>query len=253
MRQSLKDQEIGLDPNFRYRGKNQTRIETLSDAVFALGITLLVLSSTVPTSLSELINSMRNVLPFGACVVLIMVIWYQHYIYFIRFGLQSVKIVTINTILLFLILVYVYPLKFLTRLLFELYLGLITSDWAYFSATYQEEFTLTNMSVLLIIYGAGAALIFLTLAWMYAYALKKRSSLRLSEYEVFKSNESLRINLLMASIPFLSAILAAFFGRTQTGMAVSGFIYMLYPIVLPLYGFLSGRRQKKILEKITAE
>lgn len=36
---------IGLNKKFNYRGENQSRVETLSDAVFALAITLLVLSS----------------------------------------------------------------------------------------------------------------------------------------------------------------------------------------------------------------
>lgn len=54
MRQLLKNTEVGLDPYFNYRGKNQTRVETFSDAAFALGITLLVLSSTVPETFRPL-------------------------------------------------------------------------------------------------------------------------------------------------------------------------------------------------------
>jgi hypothetical protein len=47
MRQSLKENNIlGLNPKFEYRGQNQTRLETFSDAAFALAITLLVLSSS---------------------------------------------------------------------------------------------------------------------------------------------------------------------------------------------------------------
>ncbi|MFY0598296.1 MAG: hypothetical protein JXR03_01410 [Cyclobacteriaceae bacterium] len=47
MRKILKDQEVDLDPHFRYIGKNQTRVEALSDAAFALVITLSVAMALV--------------------------------------------------------------------------------------------------------------------------------------------------------------------------------------------------------------
>ena len=50
----MKDQEVGLDPYFRYRGKNQTRVEAFTDAAFALGITLIVLSTSAPNTFEEL-------------------------------------------------------------------------------------------------------------------------------------------------------------------------------------------------------
>lgn len=112
MRNLLKNQDVGLDPHFRYRGKDQTRVETLSDAAFALAIALTVLSTSVPKTFDELWVSMSDVIPFGLCVTLVMVIWYQHYLFFFRYGLQNKGIITINSILIFLILVYVYPAQF---------------------------------------------------------------------------------------------------------------------------------------------
>ena len=103
MRTALKEQEIGFDPYFRYRGMNVTRIEGFSDAAFALAITLLVLSSSVPSTFHELWLSMANAVPFLCCVILIVLIWYQHYIFFLRYGLQDAKTIVINTTLLFLI------------------------------------------------------------------------------------------------------------------------------------------------------
>ncbi|MEP0365403.1 MAG: TMEM175 family protein [Cyclobacteriaceae bacterium] len=250
MRQVLKDQEVGLDPHFHYRGKSQTRIETFSDAAFALAITLLVLSSTVPESLSDLIGSMRNVVPFGICVTLISVIWYQHYVFFLRYGLQSVQTVVINSLLLFLVLVYVYPLKFLTRFLFEVCYAMISGDWDKFWSSYGHDLSADNMALLMIIYGMGASLIFLTLAWLYRFALKKKEDLGLDEYEIYQTRSSMRMNLLQASIPLLSTILAAFFGATKLGLTISGFCYYLYPVILPLYGRISEKRRKKLLSEI---
>ena len=69
----LKDQLVGLDPKFKYRGLNQTRIETFSDAVFAFTVTLVALSSSVPETFEELKESFRDIIPFFLCAVLIVV------------------------------------------------------------------------------------------------------------------------------------------------------------------------------------
>jgi uncharacterized membrane protein len=249
MRQLLKGQEVGLDPHFRYRGKNQTRVETFSDAAFALAITLLVLSSSVPTSFTELIASTRQIIPFGVCVTLLVVIWYQHYLFFLQYGLQDIKTVSINTILIFLILVYVYPLKFLSRFLFESMLALFTGDFSSFKLFF-PDINNDNIGFLMIFYGIGAAMIFLVLAWMYHYALKQKKALDLNDYEIFSTKASRRTNLLMASVPLVSSLVAAInpFHEGVT-FAISGFVYFLYtPLML-----LHARSVKKRMNKLFPE
>lgn len=246
MRQILKDQEVGLNPRFRYRGKNQTRIETFSDAAFALAITLLVLSSSVPSTFDELKESMHMVIPFGFCVVLITLIWYQHYLYFLKFGLQNAVIVAINTILIFLILVYVYPLKFLARYIYAIYAQ------AFIDVSFQEEFgsfTIDDTRFLMIIYGLGAGMIFLTIAWLYRYALSKKSELELNEYEVFDTRASITSNILLGSIPLLSVIIAWIdpFGNHIT-VIVAGFSYFLYWPVMMFNGIRLGKKEKKLFD-----
>lgn len=228
MRQLLKENQVGLDPHFRYRGKNQTRVETFSDAAFALAITLLVLSSTVPTTFKELVESTSQIIPFGACVTLLMVIWYQHYLFFLQYGLQDIKTVSINTVLIFLILVYVYPLKFLSGFLYASVMSLLSGDIQGILTAY-PDISNENISFLMVFYGLGAAGIFLVLAWLYHYAYKTKASLNLNEYEVFTTRVSRRSNILMASIPFCSSLIAFFqpFGLGAT-FAISGFIYFLY-------------------------
>ncbi|MEQ8243792.1 TMEM175 family protein [Fulvivirga sp.] len=89
VRQKLKASPLGINPEFKNRGEEQTRIETFSDAVFALAVTLLVLSSTVPTTYDQLLESFVNIIPFGICITLLMMIWFQHYIFFIRYGFKD--------------------------------------------------------------------------------------------------------------------------------------------------------------------
>ncbi len=248
MRQTLKDQEVGLDPKFRYRGMSQTRIETFSDTAFALAITLLVLSSSVPETFQELKMSMRNVIPFGICITLIAVIWYQHYIFFIRYGLQNAVTVILNIFLLFLILVYVYPLKFLARFLVTYYSTLFNGDSSQLRSEFGELLggDGVNMGFLMIVYGLGAFAIFGTLGAMYGHALKQRSGLNLNEYETFTTNVSMVVNFLQAGIAMLSVLVAAFkpFGA-QISPIIAGFVYMLYPIVLPGAGWHFNKKRKK--------
>ncbi|MFK7952961.1 MAG: TMEM175 family protein [Ekhidna sp.] len=242
---TLKDQLVGLDPRFNYRGLNQTRVETFSDAVFAFAFTLVVLSSSVPETFTELKASLREIIPFLICIVLIVVIWYQHYIFFLRYGLQNTRTVVINTFLLFLLLIYVYPLKFLASFLFELYAGLITGDSAKFNEQYVPDM---DGNFLMTSYGIGATLIFLTIALLYKHAISKREELGLNKYEVFATKNSCVHNLLMASVPFLSFIISVskIFGDSPVNVIVAGFIYMLYIPVMFGYGWIVKRKLRRL-------
>src|SRR6185312_9561078 len=101
------------EAGFRWRGGEIARIEGLSDAVFAFAVTLLVVSLEVPKTFDELAVLMRGFAPFAICFFLLMQIWHEQYRYFRRYNLQDTASTVLNCILLFVVLFYVYPLKFL--------------------------------------------------------------------------------------------------------------------------------------------
>lgn len=239
---AIKDQLVGLDPRFEYRGRNQTRVETFSDVGFALAITLIVLSDSVPETFAELKASMRGVLPFFLCVVLLVVIWVQHYMFFLKYGLQDLRTIVYNTLLLCLVLVYVYPLKFLMVFLVDFYISIFTGVNPAIAAQFGEG----DMKYLMIIYGLGAGLIFWTLAVLYRHAIRMKSDLGLTEYELFQTRISIRVNFLLGLIPMLSFLAAAIGPDAPGTYIVSGFMYMTYPIVMPLYGFLARKKEKRL-------
>ena len=98
---------------FRLRGLSPSRIDSFSDAVFAFALTLLVVSVAVPSTYADLYATLRGFLPFAICFCLLMFVWFAHYKYFRRFGTHDDRTIILNSILLFVVLFYVYPLKFL--------------------------------------------------------------------------------------------------------------------------------------------
>ena len=248
LRKSLKAKAQEKNQSFHLRGLDHTRIEGLSDGVFAIAIALLLISSDVPEKFSELKLFLKDFLPFAATITLLMVIWYQHYIFFFRFGLRDASIVAINTILLFLILFYVYPLKFLFKTLATLFTGLVSDNNEMLETLFTETITPSDSETLMVIYGFGAASIFFTIALMYYYAYLKRESLDLDKLEVFETKTSIGLNLIMGVLPFISMLIAFFRLAGDSTFMISGFIYWLYPIAVPIYSTLQARRRKKILQ-----
>jgi hypothetical protein len=105
-----------------------------------------------------------------------------------------------------------------------------------------------TVTQLMVIYGLGAASIFIVLALMYRYALKKADELDLNEIERFDTRTSIRTNLLMASVPILSAIFALIFGETRLGQMTSGFVYFLYTPLMFTHGAMVNAARKKLLK-----
>src|SRR6266496_4264938 len=111
------------EKGFRWRGGEIARIEGLSDAVFAFAVTLLVVSLEVPKTFDELAVAKRGFGAFAICFALLFIVWFNQYKFFRRYGLQDALTVCLNGALLFVVLFYVYPLKFLFSYLVNQLMG----------------------------------------------------------------------------------------------------------------------------------
>lgn len=250
MRQKLKEISKEKVHEFKLRGMDHTRIEGLSDGVFAIAIALLLISADVPERFEELKLFLKDFVPFGATIILLMVIWFQHYIFFIRYGLRDANVVALNTVILFLILFYVYPLKFLFKTLFTLFSGIIRQDQFTIDVLFNETMPISDGPTLMLIYGIGAASIFICMALLYWYALRKSKILNLSKIEIFDTKTSLGTNLALASIPALSAMVSLTGIGDNHTFTLSGFTYFLYPILMPVYGMRRNKLRKRLLDSI---
>lgn len=249
IRDAIKNHYIGMDSGFRFRGTEQTRIETFSDAVFALAVTLLLISSQPPSTFQELKVFTAELIPFAMCITLIGLIWFQHFMFFFRYGFINAYIVFLNIALLFTVLFYVYPLKFLTKLLSVQIIALFTGMNQQRLKEMEGMINWTDSGLLMMIYGIGVVSVFLILALMYRYASKKADELELNEIERFDTRTGIYTNLLMALIPFLSAMIALILIKSYWAGFYSGMVYVLYFPVMFIYGYKRGKRRKALQEK----
>src|SRR5436189_5407117 len=95
---------------FRLRGREVTRLESFSDAVFGFALTLLVVSLDVPKTFTDLVTTMRGFPAFALCFLFLALIWNGHYRYCRRYGLDDGTARFLTCVLLSIVLSYVYPL-----------------------------------------------------------------------------------------------------------------------------------------------
>jgi uncharacterized membrane protein len=235
LRQAAIDRELGAG-EFRWRGGEVSRIEGFSDAVFAFAMTLLVVSLEVPRTYEDLLATMRGFPAFGVCFALLLLVWHAHYTFFRRYGLEDLRTIVLNAILLFLVVFYVYPLKFMFTYLIDSLLGL--------GPGMKDVMTRGEAHSLLLIYGGGFVALFLMLTLLYDHAWRSRRRLHLDELERFDTLSSRQHYALSACVGLLSVAIAAIGG--ERGSFWAGMSYFLLGPVAGTHGAIRGRKRRRL-------
>ncbi|MDQ6624300.1 MAG: TMEM175 family protein [Verrucomicrobiota bacterium] len=205
---------------FRMRGAEVTRLESFSDAVFGFALTLLVVSLDVPRTYDDLITTMHGFPAFAVCFLFLAIIWNSHYKFCRRFGLDDGMTRFLTCVLLFVVLFYVYPLKFLFNLSIT---GAFFGHGSAMGLRSREQF-----ASLLIIYGLGFAAVYFSLLLLYLHAYRRRAELQLTELERFDTRYLVkRFGVLVGM-----GLFAAFLARLGWFLEWTTLVYiLLFPIL----------------------
>lgn len=241
----LKSQLLPGEKDFRFRGGEITRLEGFSDAVFAFAVTLLVVSLEVPHTFHELVEVMKGFPAFAICFAMLVQVWYEHSKYFHRYGLLDAYTAFLNAVLLFVVLFYVYPLKFL----FTFLVGMMTRGATLPEASHGPILQTTgDARTLMIIYGLGFAAVFLVFTLLYWNAWRLRKAMELNDIESFRTRVSLIDNAAMCCFGLVSALLALLLPKSQVGLA--GYVYFIIGFYHWIAGTIAGKREKKIKARV---
>lgn len=204
MRRHMLTSENEEMQGIRVRGLEVTRLEGLTDAMFGFAITLLIVSLEPPTEFGQLVNLVLSFPAFAITFLLMLFIWYWHYRFFRQYGLNSGKVMWVNGILLFLVLLFVYPLKFIATVVIDY---VILEGWFGFDMPTVLMIGPGQYPVLHTLYAAGFAAVFICFAWLYKLALDAKDQLELTPYEVLSTRSHVVMYLIVAAVPLFTIAL----------------------------------------------
>ena len=197
--------------------RDTSRLEGFSDAVFAFAATLLVVSLEVPQDFAALVSQLYGFGAFAVTFGALVAIWTVHKAFYRRYRLDDGWTVFLNSALLFIVLFYVFPLKFLTESFFSGVLGVGSR-----SITIEGY---DELATLFVLYSAGFAAIFLAVSALYWHAYRRRSALRLDGIQAWEATFLARHYLLFTLAGLASTGVAA----AGWGMRIGapGYVYLL--------------------------
>ncbi|WP_350288146.1 TMEM175 family protein [uncultured Croceitalea sp.] len=198
---------------------NISRVEAFSDAVFAFAATLLVVSVGNENSSSILNIDWKIFLSFGVSFFVLVGLWWVHYNFFRRTNYMDNWIVALNSVLLFVVLYYIFPLKSL--------IDTWVSGYGISFESFSELFQL---------YSLGFFLIFTCFSLMYYRAYKKSKSLEKGIKLLFYSRHF--------GIYVVVALISIILAKTKVGLiyALPGLIYSLLGPLCYLHGVLFEKK-----------
>jgi transmembrane protein TMEM174 (potassium channel) len=227
---------------FQLRGREMNRIEAVSDVVFGFALALLVVSLEVPHTYADLLAAMRGFPAFAFTFAALMYVWVRHYYFFRYYGLDDLTTIVLNTVLLFLVLFYVYPLKFLFSVfLVNIWVNPLIGMPNQITAVHSgldPVMTWGDVRGVFIIFGAGIAAIYFVFAALYWHAYRMREALVLSPFEIAYTKTSMVTQILNGGVGLLSILVASVFTLGHSGWA--GYVYLL---LLPMVALWRWRRR----------
>ena len=204
------------------------RLDAFVDAAFAFAVTLLVIGGgDVPSSYAGLDQAVRNAPAFAIGFAFLAMFWHGH-VRWRAYGTRAGGLpVLISLILVFLVLVYVYPLRLMAISMVE-----------YVTRNMNTVRTLGEVADLFALYGIGFLAMAGTMAGLFATSLRAP----LSEEAEADVRLEIGIWLILATSGLFSALMS------RVAPAFAPWVYSL----LPIAHFLFIRRHNR-MRKVSSE
>lgn len=227
--------QLTVENDVRMRGLEVTRLDTFVDAAFAFVLTLLVISfDDIPSNIQEMLAAVKQIPAFAASFAMLMWFWIQHRRWSRRYGLENGSTILASLTLMFVMLVYVYPL----RMIFEGMFSQISGG--YLDTTYRIE-SFDDLRLIFIFYSAGFLPMSLLVSQLYRLALRNRDLLNLNEIEVRRTRLEIHIWTIAASFAVVSTVIAL--TVPDVWVPLAGYMYFaVFPAML-VPAYLDRRRQ----------
>ncbi|HEX8678571.1 MAG TPA: TMEM175 family protein [Chthoniobacterales bacterium] len=223
---------------FRLRGLAMTRLEGFVDATFAFAVTMLIIAGQqVPDDVSALLAAFRHVPAFAASIALLAIFWRGHWVWSRRFGLEDGVSVLISWVLIFTMLIYVYPLKVVFGGMFAVLSDLRVGQVIGVRSTGEARAIFAVYSLGFTALASGITLLNLR-AWYL------RRALRLNERETLMTRGAIEGWSIPVVIGLVSIVLSLVLPRSRIGW--SGWIYYSLAVLLPLHGRTFERRLARL-------
>jgi uncharacterized membrane protein len=221
---------------FRLRGLEMTRLETFVDATFAFAITMLVIAAErVPDDIEELLAAFRNVPAFGASIAVMAIFWRGHWLWSRRYGLEDGVSILVTWVLIFTMLVYIYPLKVIFSGMFHYFSG------GEFGVAMVIK-TVPQVRALFAAYAIGFIALSLEICALYLRAWQLREPLQLNARERLMTHGEALGWCIPVAVGTLSLLIALLVPPQQ--IALSGWAYFLMFLAWPYQTWLDRRLKR---------
>lgn len=240
----MNETHFSQEHGFRVRGAQPTRIDAFVDAAFAFAVTLLIVSvGHVPSTVPDLIQAMRGVPAFSASFLLLARFWLSHRHWSRCYGLEDGPSVRLSLALVFVVLIYVYPLRMVANMTLAVLSGGALAEQSI------EIHTIADLTSLYVVFAAGYGAVVIIFTLLYRHALGCAQALQLTASECVRTRSTAERYAALAGIAMLSLALALLLPAAHAPMVLYWLPGMVYALIYPAT-LLIARREKAALAAI---
>lgn len=234
-----------LHDAMRIRRREPTRLEGFVDASFAFAVTLVVIAvGHVPASVAQMMLALHGLPTFVVCFALISRIWLTHRNWSRHYDLEDGLSLGLSLVLVFIVLIFVYPMRMLFAQAWMAWSGGWLSD-----GTVELLQSLDELRTAYTVFGIGFAAIGLVFVLLYTHALHCADHIGLDAGErIFTRMRRMdwcgHVLICLVSIAMARALPM----RSVFEFSAPGFVYALNTLI----GMLVGRRYRARFARLPA-